>query len=234
MTNPTCRCGRPITNGAHMCDPCVDRFRDNLDRIAERWNDLTDALASSEAGPREKGRQKRGQKAVGTPLNESVSRAMKLCRETVWFAVQVIREDMDEAGRDFRPPRNGGTDDLARWLRDWHVPHLTAVTAEETAIELADDLARAERATWKALDPPRWVRVTGCTERGTDDRGRPVPCEGVLWARVGTGVMPDLVCDVDEGHVISPGTWERQGWKRRFGRPLDEGGLRRMSERMRA
>lgn len=230
----TCRCGQPITDGAHLCATCVERFRRDLERIADRWNDLTDALSSSEVGPREMGRQKRGAKVVGTQLNESVSRAMKQCREVVWFAAQVIREDCDDASKDFRLPRNPTTEHLARWMLRWQVPHLTAVTAEETALEIADDLARAERATFKALDPPRWVVVTGCTVHTTDDLGRPCACEGTLWAKVGAGVMPDLECDMDASHVISPGTWERQGWKRRFGRPLDEGGLRRLAERMRS
>lgn len=210
-----CRCGKPITDGAHLCADCVDGVRTCLDRIAERWSDLEAALTSSEDGG-EAGRQKCGMVSVGTNLNETVSRARGLCHDVLWFAVQVIRDDLDDAGRDFAPPRFRDDGDLARWLADWQVPHLTAATAEETALEIADDLAEAEQATFDAINPPpRWIAVTGCTKHGTSDTGDRVPCLGVLRAKVGTGVMPDLVCDTDPAHVLSPQVWGREGWKKR-------------------
>ena len=152
-----CRCGQPITDGAHLCTVCVAKVRTSLERIADRWEDLTDALGSSEPGGDEKGRQKHGQVMTGTPFNEAVSRARKACNEVLWFAVQVIRDDLDDAGRDFAPPRWKDEGDMARWLLTWQVPHLTATTARETAEELADDLATAEQAPFRALTPSRWV-----------------------------------------------------------------------------
>ena len=64
--------------------------------------------------------------------------------------------------------------------------------------------------------------------------GERIPCPGTLWAKLDTGIMPDLTCDADPTHVTSPTVWERQGWKRRFNRPLDQGGLQRLGERLRA
>ena len=229
-----CRCGKPITDGAHLCSACVATLRENLERIADRWDDLTDALGSNEPGGDEKGRQKHGQVMTGTPFNEAVSRARKACNEVLWFAVQVIRDDLDDAGRDFAPPRWKDEGDMARWLLTWQVPHLTATTARETAEEIADDLAKAEKATFRALNPSRWVSVTDCTMHTTDEHGARVPCTGVLVAKVGTGRMPDLQCSEDPDHVIKPTTWERAGWKRRFSQALNPEGLRRLAERMKA
>lgn len=210
-----CQCGKPITDGAHLCADCVARVRDGLSKISERWEDLTDALASSEEGG-EAGRQKGGMVSVGTNLNETVSRARSLCSEILWFTVQVIREDFDDAGRKFDPPRWADEGEMAAWILQWQVPHITATTARETAEEIANDLAKAEQATWEALNPPpRWIAVTGCTMHGTSDMGERVPCTGVLRAKVGTGVMPDLECDADTTHVISPTTWGRPVWKRK-------------------
>ena len=225
-----CRCGRPITDGAHLCADCVALVRRDLDRIAERWDDLTAALGSSEQVERVgEGRAKRSMVATGTPLNEHVSRAMRQCKDVLWFALQVIRDDQDDAGRTFATPAFADEGEIAAYLRDWQVPHLTATTAQETAEEIATDLHLAEVETWRALNPARWMAVTGCTEMGER-----IPCPGTLWAKLDTGIMPDLTCDADPTHVISPTVWERQGWKRRFGRPLDQGGLRRLGERLRA
>lgn len=210
-----CRCDKPITDGAHLCAECVARVRDCLSKISERWEDLTDALASSEEGG-EAGRQKGGMVSVGTNLNEAVSRARSLCSEILWFTVQVIREDFDDAGRAFNPPRWADEGEMAAWILQWQVPHITATTARETAEEIATVLVDAEKATWDALNPPpRWITVTGCTMHGTSDMGERVPCTGVLRAKVGTGVMPDLECDSDPSHVISPTTWGRPVWKRK-------------------
>lgn len=229
-----CRCGRPITDGAHLCADCVALVRRDLDRIAERWDDLTAALESSEPGGNEKGWQKRGQVMTGTPFNEAVSRARKACNEVLWFAVQVIRDDYDDAGREFAPPKWRDEGDMASWLLTWQVPHLTATTARETAEEIADDLAKAEKATFRALNPSRWVSVTNCMMHTTDATGARVLCTGVLVAKVGTGRMPDLECSENPDHVISPTTWERAGWKRRFAQALDPDGLRRLAERIKA
>ena len=41
-----------------------------------------------------------------------------------------------------------------------------------------------------------------------------------------------LVCDVDAGHLIEPGTWERAGWKARLGKPLHPVGETRLLRRI--
>lgn len=230
-----CRCGRPITDGAHLCADCVALVYRDLDRIADRWPDLTDALGSTEKTDRVgQGHTKRGMITTGTPLNEAVSRAMRQCRDALTFALQVINEDHTDTGRTFTPPRFAHAGETAAYLRDWQIPHLTATTARETAEEIATDLHRAESATWRALNPTRWMAVTGCTAHTTTDTGTRAECGGTLWAKLDTGTMPDLICDTDPIHVIEPGTWERAGWKRRFGRPLNTAGLHALNERLRA
>ena len=228
-----CRCGAPITDGAHLCAACVSAVRDRLDKIADRWPDLIDALTSREPAGEKGGQQKNGALHVGTPLNEAVSRAMAKCREVLWFIVQVIRDDLDDIGRKFSPPLWPDEGEMARWVLQWQVPHITAITARETAEEIADDLAAAEDATYHALNPQRWIKAIPCTEHGTSDMGERVPCTGTLWARVDTGCMPDLECDADPMHRIGPVVWARLGWKRRLAEPLDPAGLRALDARLR-
>ena len=262
-----CRCGKPIHDGAHLCGACIDRFRTDLVKIADRWPDLEAALTSTEKVTGGGGRPGRST-STGLALNEQVTRARRTATNAVWFILQVLRDDMDDehseaveafenAARDlshrelwedgvpeilgrlsgaadraeFDPPRSTDTGVLARWVATWHVPHLTATTAQETTEEVADDLAKAERATFNALDPARWVDVNlACDDHGTTELGERVPCEGTMRARVGRGVLPDLVCSVDPSHTISPAQWERAQWRRT--RDLDEEGMRRLVRRI--
>lgn len=220
--------GQPIHDTATICAGCGDTMRDNLTRIADRWAELEDALSWREDTPSVRGgRVKNGMKSVGTVLNEQASTARRTATDTVWFAVQVLRSELDDAGRAFNPPPHPAghesTPTLARWLARWHVPHFTHKSDEETAVEIANDLAEAERQVYRATHPSgvhwRPVNLT-CDRHGTSDTGQRTPCPGTMWAQVGRDMMPDLVCDADPTHVIAPGVWERAGWKRKTARHL--------------
>jgi hypothetical protein len=225
-----CRCGKPIHDGAHLCVGCVARFRDDLTKIADRWPDLEAALTRAEIRMGD-GSKPTKSTATGIALNEQVSRARRTCANALWFVVQVLRDDFDDNGWTFVGPRTEDVGQIARWVERWHVGHLTAKTAQETAEEIADDLAKAEKATWDALDPTRWVDVNlGCDDHATTEQGERVPCEGQMRARVGRGSLPDLVCSLDPTHRVAPAQWERSQWRRT--KKLDDEGMRALVRRI--
>lgn len=237
MSGNPCQCGRPIPDTANLCPTCGDTLRRNLNKIAERWPDLEAALTTPGVDF-EKGNTKNSMVAVGTNVNEAAVAARRACTDAVWFAVQVIRDDLDDAGRPFRPPPTSTTrsqDDtpaVARWLSSWHVAHITHRTARETAEGIASDIADAEHRTYLVCEttPPRRID-TGmrCEEHGTSDLGERVACLGLMRASL-TDAMPDLVCSVDLSHRIPPDVWSREYWKRAH--PMDETAVRNLARRI--
>jgi hypothetical protein len=232
-----CRCGRPIPDTGNLCPTCGQDLRDNLTKIADRWPELEKAMTVPNVGG-EKGKTKNSMIAVGTNLNEQAVRARRACTDAVWFIVQVLRDDLDTAGRPFTPPpasANRSQDDtphIAYWLARWHVAHITHRTERETAEEIAHDVARAERLTFDLCekDHPRKI-PTGmpCENHGTTPAGERAPCLGVMEATLGDQ-MPDLVCSVDATHRIPPDVWSRNYWKRAH--TMDETAARRLAERI--
>ena len=225
-----CQCGRPM-QGGNLCTTCGDDLRRNLGKIADRWPELEAALTTTGGGG-EKGKTKNGMIAVGTNVNEAAVRARRACTDVVWFALQVIRDDYDTAGRAFTPPRTSGarsqddTPTVARWLAAWHVAHITHKADPDTAVEILRDVQAAENLTYRVCEttPPRRID-TGmpCEGHGTSELGERVPCPGVMRATL-TESMPDLVCSEDATHRIPPDVWSRNYWKRAH--VIDEGATR--------
>ena len=225
MSDNPCHCGRPIPDTANLCPRCADVLRDNLHKIADRWEALEQCLTEAEAEAvdrAEQGKAKNGMKSVGTSINEAAVKARRACTDVVWFIVQVIRDDLDTARRPFEPPTTSAnrtqddTPTLARWLAVWQVAHITHRTARDTAEEIARDIAAAEAATYRVVEigPERKVKVgLPCEQHGTSDLGERVPCPGEMEAKL-SRQMPDLVCSEDAGHRIPPDVWSRQYWKR--------------------
>lgn len=246
----TCHCGQPISDTANLCPACGDALRANLNLIADRWAELEDALTWRDVLPgtigvvNESARQEGERKlpiSTGMVINERAVRARRAATDAVWYSLQVIRDDLDTAGRPFAPPPsspNRSQDDtprLARWIAAWHVSHITHHTDRESAEEIAGDVKRAEKAVFDATHPSgvHWAPVNlKCDQSATTDLSERVPCPGDMWALVGKDVMPELVCDHDETHTIAPGVWERSGWKRRLKGPLDHSGMARLAERL--
>ena len=105
----------------------------------------------------------------------------------------------------------------------------------DLGLRIAGDLITAETATYRALNPRgiHWAPVNlACDDHDTSDLGERIPCLGRMWAKVGTEVMPDLVCDHNPEHTVEPGTWERQGWRRRLRQPLHPSGMARLAQRL--
>ena len=114
-------------------------------------------------------------------------------------------------------------------------PPLTTAPPENVVHAIAGDLITAETATYRALNPrgTHWTPVNlACDDHDTSDLGERIPCPGRMWAKVGTEVMPDLVCDHNPDHTVEPGTWKRQGWRRRLRQPLNPSGMARLAQRL--
>jgi hypothetical protein len=232
-----CQCGRPISDTANLCTTCGDNLRRNLGKIADRWPELEAALTTPGVDI-EKGKTKNSMVAVGTNVNEQAIAARRACTDVVWFALQVIRDDLDAAGRPFRPPATSATrsqDDtptVARWLAAWQLAHITHRADRETAEEILRDVENAEGLTFKVCEttPPRRID-TGmpCEGHGTSVEGERVLCDGVMRATL-TDTMPDLVCSVDVTHRIPPDVWSRNYWKRAH--PMDETAARNLARRI--
>jgi hypothetical protein len=232
-----CHCGKPIQDTGNLCPACGELLRRNLHKIADRWPELEMRLAGLDPTV-EQGKTKNAMIAAGTELNEAAVRARRACTDAVWFTLQVIRDDLDTAGRPFTPPptsANRSQDDtprLARWIATWHVGHITHRTDPESAHEIARDVERAERLTFEVceLDYERKI-PTGmpCENHGTTPDGERAPCAGVMVATLGDQ-MPDLVCSEDATHRIPPDVWSRNYWKRAH--TMDEGAARRLAERI--
>ncbi len=220
MSATDCQCGRPA-QGANLCPTCGETLRANLNKIADRWADLEQALTTPGTA-QEKGKTKHGMIAVGTNLNPAAVAARREATNAVWFFLQVVRDDLDTMRRPFTPPRtspNRSQDDspaLARWLATWQVAHATHTTSQESAWEIARDVEKAEQLTYRVCEttPPRRID-TGmpCEGHGTTTLAERVPCGGVMRAAL-TDAMPDLVCSVDPTHRIPPDVWSRNYWKR--------------------
>ena len=236
----TCQCGRPIQDTGNLCSTCGDNLRRNLHKIADRWAELEVCLTQPTAPSGEKGKTKNSMVAVGTNVNERAVVARRACTDAVWFALQVIRDDMDTAEMTFTPPSTASnrtqddTPTLARWLAAWHVSHITHRPVDrDSAEEIARDIENAERLTFAVCEtsPPRKV-PTGMPCEGHSAlsvTGERVRCTGVMAATLGDQ-MPDLVCTVDTSHRIPPDVWSRNYWKRAH--PMDEGAARRLMGRI--
>lgn len=235
----TCHCGRPAP-GTNLCNTCAENTRDRLLRIADRWDALTQALTwretptAGQAPPTLTPDPDAGAgNAVGIVANGQAGHAMTRAASTIRYIASVLRDEYDDRNKPFNPPTTDGSMDdipkLARWIGMWHMAYIAHTLPDEGTVEaIVADVRDAERAVYRALHPSgiHWAPVNlGCEQHATTDLGERSPCPGAMWAKVGGDLMPDLVCDTDPTHTIEPKTWERQGWRRRFTRPLNPTGL---------
>ena len=212
---------RRTNSRAWLCVVCVSRGRKDLERIADTWPDLEEALQRPEGSRDEQGRTKHGQVQVGLPLNERASEAKREASAHIWFMIRILDEHHADQGLTLPLPADRSIPGLCRWLADWRVEEFARMPGgDQLALEVFGDLANACRAVRSAAYPRggRWVE-TGlpCESHATTDSGERVPCTGTMgaWVTPQMGHRPDLVCTLDDTHRITPDLWERAGWKRR-------------------
>lgn len=208
---------RQALPGSSVCVCCEDRSWDNWRTVTVLWPDLELALAAQGAG----GEHVSGTKTPALVINVGVVEARARIRELTRFWVHVLIETTDTL-----VPPTGDADQLASFLGT-NMRHLTRHPDPGITLGYLED---AREAAGLAR---RHVQQTGrrtykpgipCVEHGTDEHGQRVPCGGEYVAKVqdGMGYVPDLVCTVDSGHVMTPGGF------RTLGRSMDKGGAERL------
>ena len=202
--------------------------RDDMLAIADTWPDLEDRLGREEP-PR--GEKVSGSRVPGLVINETVSQAMGEIRSWVHFLARVLMEEVTithtvemPAGsvltftEPWRPQSTGVTDILREIARE-RIGHFTAHPDQGMRLAFHDD-ARAMRELAERTAYPsgrKWVRVhVACLEYLTTAAGERKPCPGgyrVLLDPELPGLIPDMVCEKDGAHRISPLDWQRAARK---------------------
>lgn len=188
--------------------------RDDLLAIADVWPDLVDRLARESSSahdgmPRAKG------PSTGLVLNEHISDVMGEVRDWTWFLVRVL---LDET--DWTPPKDHDTPTLLTSIARLRVGHFTE--HPDLGDTFADDATAMRRKVEHAAYPSGRRRVplhVPCTEHTESDQGERVPCPGSYTATLDPerpGLIPDMVCDHDPAHRITPLEWQRAARKSSF------------------
>lgn len=188
--------------------------RDHLLAIADTWPDLLDRLGrEGRAG----GEKVKGTRPVGLVINEKVSDAMAELTAWVGFLAHVL---IDET--DWTPPPGGGVPTTLANIARERIGHFTAHPDEMLRLSFFEDAQTMRRLAERAAYPSgrRWIPLhIACLEHGTSDQGERIVCPGeyrVLLDPEKPGLIPDMVCEVDPSHRISPLDWQRAARKSGF------------------
>lgn len=185
--------------------------RDDMLWIADAWPDLLVRLGRDSTAPDEK---VRGTRPVGLVINEHVSQTMQDVTTWANFLARVL---VDET--DWTPPPGADTPTLLADIARRRIGHFTEHEDEGLRLSFYDDVASMRQQVQRAAYPSgrRWVPLhVACLEHDTTDLGERVPCEGeyrVLLDPDRPGVVPDMVCELDPSHRISPLDWQRAARK---------------------
>lgn len=173
-------------------------------------------------------------KMAATPAPADLTAAtvrMEVAAWASWLA-HAVMDARDGAGQPWVP----GSTDPAELLREIARDHLGVflahpIEAEEFLRDASDYKRRVEGVAFPTGE--RWLRLgIPCSEAGTDDMGRRIPCGGEyrMWMRPEQDVLGDMVCDRDRGHTITPVEWQRALRRR----PVDQEAAARLARNLRA
>ena len=213
---PEDRGGPRQTGGrSHVCPACEDRARDNLTAAADTWPDLQAQLVAIRALD-SAGFITGGTPGTGIILNEPASAAILAATERAHFYTRLVITERGHTPDDATPVG------LLRWLARNEVPWLCAHPDQGVAEAFTVDTADLARKARSAAYPAGWRTIPiplACHTRTPDDPDDPdsptTPCPGRMTARIRPDLhrLPDLVCDTNPGHTVSPEVWQRAGWK---------------------
>lgn len=241
--NPGCRPadrgGPRLTYNAWFCTPCTDHAAEDLNYIADAWDDLEQNLTSSEApDSSDQGKTKNaGKGQTGVVINERAVEARRSATAHVWSFARIVFDWADSIDRSIAGPREHTTPDVARWLAKWHINVFAVHAGRSTALAFIEDTSAIKRAVKSAAYPTGAKKLeTGlpCVEHTTGELGERIACTGTMHAWVGpdSPMLPDLVCSADKTHKIDPLTWQRSGWNRAWNVGLDAEGMRRLAVKL--
>lgn len=200
-TCPTCQT-RPLPETHTVCRDCVHTFRTQLNDLRTLMRALDDALAGQL-----KFGHKVGGKSANTPLpvNLHASEAAYIARTTLLTWTDHIAHARGEATPDTWPSIERFLDIRAGWL--------ATQTDGPTAI---DELQHALHTARRTVDRPRYRKIpthVQCLDYETNAKGERVPCHGEYTVTLDNDKtwiqVPDMVCDHDPEHRVTPDEWQR-------------------------
>lgn len=180
--------------------------RDDLLAIADAWPVLEVRLAQQGQGDRSGVRTAPGSKPPGSL---DIIDVMFELEAWVVFLAHVLRDETD-----WTPP-SITTPDLLREIARFRVGHFTAHPDEMLRLAFQDEAQENRRKAESAAYPhgrrkiPLHVR---CEWDDTSAEGEGVHCLGWYHATIDPEVtvgIPDMVCDKDGTHRITPAEWQR-------------------------
>ena len=197
--------GRNRTREAVRDTDPAETLRDDLHSVADDWDDLQTAAVHPVKGPP-------GERVDATPDHDlrvgwTALDLIRRVESDIWFALRVLA---DETSGPL--PVNKPTVEQLRYLADWRAPWLAR--HPDIGAAICTDWAKTALDVQRAARPERRRRIdvgVPCPEHATSDLGERIPCPGGLGVTIGpaTDLMPDLVCDHDDTHRISPEEWLR-------------------------
>lgn len=188
--------------------------RDDMLAIVYAWPDLLTRLGrDGSAG----GEKVSGSRSPGLVINERVSDTMAAVRDWAAFLARVLLQETD-----WTPPRVQDTPALLHNIARTRIGHFTEHEDEGMRLAFFDDVDHHRRAVESAAYP-RGVKIipvhVECVEHTTTDLGERVPCPGEYTVRLDperAGLIPDMICDHDRAHRITPEQWQRAARKTGF------------------
>ncbi|MFI6428483.1 hypothetical protein [Promicromonospora sp. NPDC050880] len=197
------------------------RAQNQLVEIADAWVELDELLAAGSTPG--SGASKPASRA---PIDAHVADVRAEISGWVQFLARALMEEVTverwpgvpwAAGHrvaELWAPPTIDTGELVRHIAHERIGHFVMHPDQQMR---ADFLAAAEewaglarRTAWPS--GARWLRTgVECTEHDTSDLGQRVPCEGEyrVFMHPDQEQIPDMVCDVDPGHRITPLEWQR-------------------------
>ena len=186
--------------------PSVRAAKD-LRAIARTWPHLESALARTGAPGQGGGKPT---KSASQPLviNAHVSDVMGEIASWAHFLARTLLNETI----DYLPPQQPGTPALLESIA-LRVGHFLG--DHDLANTFPDDCHDNARKAHNTAHPNGARRIptrVKCLDHGTDQLGQRVPCDGeytVLLNPDSHGLIPDMVCNQDKAHRITPAEWQR-------------------------
>lgn len=198
---PVCT-GHKLAPGRTVCTACVGTLRGLLTDLPDKMEALTAAL----------GRLLRFQDRVGgrnaetpVPINTKASTVAYQARMRLLAWTDHIAHARGEATPATWAAIGQFLDVRAHWIAAQH-------DGPEAITALTDTL----RDVNQVIDRPRYRRIpvhVPCVQHDTDDQGQRVPCPGSYYVTLDSTqsftAVPDMVCDHDPTHRLTPAEWQR-------------------------
>jgi hypothetical protein len=174
--------------------------RDDLLAIADTWPRLLVALGRQGTGDRSGVRTK---PASRPPIAVDISDVIAELTEWTIFLVRVLMEETD-----WKPSHGSlGTPALLRAIARERIGHFTQHPDEMLRMAFMEESARNRKTAENALKTKRRIELN--VECGI------VTCKGKYTMMLDPDRygLPDMVCDADKGHRITPLEWQRASRK---------------------